>query len=1300
MKTKTTNTRYIKGTALSLIAATFLLTGCGSSGIDDVYERDAEATTQADYTVQVVDDAVLNSTIISNECSGFEEKGNGYYTLTGCSARPKSIMADGGYIAFSDANVSMGFPLIVNTNMIEQSTSYTATPLTTLLATVNDYAELVDIKNKLGFSSVQDLFEDDDDTREMQRTLNSFFIEAKENGVNLNNFADFTKDFRDMLKTATGTTPLEVVTSTKGKLKTDFDSNPSKYTNKYGVVFSGFVTNTDYTSSNGAEALLKNIGNKFGGDKEQIVFSGFIFDDVIGSSNSKYSTDANITIKNVNTGSYLDLNGTNKWTMANPYGNYIAKINMSDINESNSYFIEGRVTNTDNKQILLKSLLTGKEILSKFKTKLNSADIADLTISNVTSAKAVVLEKQTGGLTRDVDSIIEAKKLLEEEKQLVTNIAAGFKTIIDGNATTNGDTYTYISGLTTNTNFNPTEANMLSQLAAKKEEILANKTLLSQLASTDYEKFILKTTDLQGKKVVFKKANTSFDTTLLLFNDMSFILREKDDDNNPVILVGSWAINEGDLILTQNDGTIVTVTLSSLTMGGAKIENSKVIGAIPNPKGKINIGSTNIFFDVKELSNIDLTKESAPVVKFTDTFVKGKTVYSVYPEVTNGTISSYQDSLYRFATTGGTVEYTEDIKNETNKTTPSYTINTDGILTINGATYKIIQSYPTKLIVVKNNLTNYPIELFYSAVDAAAAKEIKTYDNSDFKTAPSSWSTTKSGSSLSTISDDQTLLRAIPANSTDYTKSSVGKITPIGSSVAIGIKGEITVTENWGDSQRQRGVISTRYSLPNCSGVANQGSLVVNVQVRNNKVTYMLQLKDLSTGTEYDILESPVTMVEENTLNKKYSVMTLMLENQIAIQLSDGVNAYYQYIDLPTLWGAKPTHLKSYKYPTALANGAIFAVLNDDGTGKLYEGKMNTPITVKMGDFFVINGEDTNTTNYEGGQSSVCTTTTSSGGSTTTTNTTIQTITNSFEDTSLSNFELWTDNSIVSTTQYASLGGVDVSFLGDSTGFGDLWYNTYNTNSRHLGKSTVLINPLPTATTHGTITFTDLEKSKFLNGSTWITKPENSYPKSKKLTKINSGIYQIFDDLNSSAQEEIKFVKEYSVSELNQLFSNIAPDVNVTFNGNDKGTMIVVKALKDYYDWNEPEQNWGASVPTTYSSLNDFVSNRQAPHSMFISKENGTTNTGIAFGSSSGVLVEVSNGIIINDNAGYWSITNDILNVTITTSGYDYTPAFTVKDGVVWRGEKVSNGEIHSGILYNSSALQKLNDYFTTIYNQ
>jgi hypothetical protein len=1397
MKTKITNhTRYIKGTALSLITATFLLSGCGSSGIDDVYDRSGEGTTtQADYTVQVVDDAVLGSKVMANECTGYEEKGDGWYTLTGCSSRPKAIIADGGYIDFGDTNVSMGFPLMINTNMIAQSTSYTATPLTTLLATVNDYAELEKLQQALGFTTIQDMFKDDNNTRELQQTLNSYFIEAKNNGVDINNFSDFTADFRKMITGTSETNATKVIQNARGNLLEAYRKDSEHYMKTYGVVFSGFVTSTDYKAPGGSVALLRNIGNKFRGNENQVIFSGFIFDDIIGSSNDNYDQNATITIQNLNTLEFLGLDDNNNTSLkADAYGKYTVKIDKSKIVPANAYLLKGIITNVDNEDVELQSILTGNELLAKFKTNLNTADIPDLTISNVTTAKVAILDKQGVILTNPSD-VLAAKKTLETTNQAtLLDVATGIKTLIDGSATTlnNQNTYDYIKTTINNDGTFVKPTDMTADFGTFKTKIEANKTLVTQLTSTKYEKFIIEANKISGKRLVITVAGDSFPTTIQLFSNNSYTRESKDNNLNPIFNIGKWAVNEnGDLTLTNiADNSISTITLDKLEIAKATYNTAgQFTGTTTNPKGSITKNSLSQLLEVTTLVDIDLTKYSAPMVEFTADNLKNKRLYEVYPS--NGV---YEDAVYIFNATGNSVQYSTDVQSNIGTQTEIST--TNGILTVGNDTFKIKKAYPTKLIVSKNNTQE--IELFYSAVNAAASAQIKTYDNETYKVAKftsNDWnidSTNNNGSiNLATISTIPFVLRASPIDNvaTDYTISKAGIISDnFLSTQIIGTKTELAITKNLGDSGRQRAKTSTRYVLPNFDETGTSGLLLVDVQLRYNKVVYNLKVRD-AEGIDHNILDIPVTIVEENTLNKKYQVMTVLLDNQVAIRVFDGISSYYQYIDLANLWSSKPNDLKYFKYPTALKNSVNTAFLDDDGTGTLYKGKMNTPIEAKVSNFEIINGKLDN--NYIGGYSSVCTVkdrdttpdnfnftavtnsntstefisnsitvaginaaaaisitngyysldggstwtnetstvssgqtvkvkiTSSSANSTTTTATLniggvskgfsvttkaateTTTPTNSTElitslvteiltNNSETNFESW--GATPTLDQYNSLNGTTISFL--SEGFGDAWYET-SSNWENYGFSTVTLNPAPTATSpSGAINFIETEIHKVMIDGAWATysTPKN---KSNKLNYVSNGKYNIYDDTNQTAQEEIKFVKEFSNSELNNL------DLNVTFDSNDKAAMILTKALVTYYDWNEAQKDWSSTTPTTYSSLESFISAHSG--SGYFATKDGYNNVGIGFASGStgtnGTLVEFNYGTnpVSTTNAGTWSIANGILDLNITISGYNYIPAFTMKDNVVWRGEKRLAGNLQAGVLFNTTALSKLvNKYIGT----
>ncbi len=288
---------------------------------------------------------------------------------------------------------------------------------------------------------------------------------------------------------------------------------------------------------------------------------------------------------------------------------------------------------------------------------------------------------------------------------MITKIAAGFKTIIDGTASTIGDTYTYVSSLSTSSTFTPTSGSMTNELQTQIANIQESTTLRSQLSSTTYSKFQLTETALKGKQIVFKRIGYQADSTLLLFSDNTFSLKQIDKDLLQKY-VGTWSINsDGDLLLKENTGTNIVVTLSSLSIGTATVENGKVTSITTNSKGRYTLNSasysTSILFDVKEISKIDLTTQKAPIVKFSESFLKGKALYEVYYSTSS---AKYEDRIYRFDPTLTKVKWAEDVSNETDISSQvDYTIDSTGILTISGVTYKILRSYDTKLVVQKSD---------------------------------------------------------------------------------------------------------------------------------------------------------------------------------------------------------------------------------------------------------------------------------------------------------------------------------------------------------------------------------------------------------------------------------------------------------------------------------------------------------------------------------------------------------------------------------------------------------------------
>lgn len=1286
----------IKTLILSIVTASIFYSGCGSNGIDDVYALPEDGAI-SDYTVQVVDDDVLGATVMANECSGFEEKSDGFYILTGCSTRPTAIIASGGYVRLSDANVSMGFPMMLNTNMIKQSTSYTATPLTTLLATVDSYEELINLQKQLGFSSVQAMFEDSNATRDLQRTLNSFFIEAQNSGVDLNNFSDFTADFRQSIVSAPkGSDGLASIKNAKAKMKADFDANPDKYLKKYGIVFSGFVTSTDYKTG-GSAALLKNIGSRFAGQSNSIVFSGFIYDDIIGLANKdendvvKYKSDANITIKDLTTSDFLDLNVTVNgtpayWVFANSYGQYKVDLNISAIIDSHTYLLKGEIETKSGKEVVLTSLLTGKEILNKFKAKLNTSDIPDVTITNVTTAKVALLELQDVNLT-NVEDVIDGKQNIEQQQStLLLDVATGIKTIIDGDANTTGDTFSYIKTKisATGTTFTPA-SDMEAQLGEFKAKITEDKTLSTQLKATTNTKFMVTTAKIKDQVIIFKKIGFTFKSKLSIFKNGTYIFDEKMDDGTPLYQVGDWDINsDGDLVLINTDANITTLIFSSLDMGKATFSNGKFTGMSESPKGRFVQSEGKTLFDVTNINAIDYKVIQPPMVKFIEADLKGKVFYEVY-KVSGSSPIKYEDAYYSFHTTNKTVLYNADVKEglKGNGSTNTWSIS-NGILTIDNDTFKIKQSYDTKLICKKNE-SNESIEFYYSAIKAAASKEVKTYSADENKMIDkfgiSYWGHISSEDNNNPnhntiVTDPFVTLKAIPLNGDidNYKHSQIGaylKTSTVDTPTkTIGIKTQITVTKNNGDSNRQIAGVNAKYYLPSCVSGETDGQFYVVVLAKNNKIQYMLKLKD-SNGIQHRIYDKPIVILEENTLNVNYEIMILLVKNVIIIQVAHGENAYYQYIPLETLWSGKADLLKGYKYPTSYRNSYAFAELYDDGTEK-YKGKSNAPVEVKMNLFKLVNGDETN--NYLGGQSSLC-----SGSSSTEDTNTTSSPTNPATVLPTIN---WTDSSNeVDFWKSATVGNYDSL---NAISLSDIPTTAYELEYRPSDDYSLEIEKVVRDATQ-------MQWSELEPDGSWKNKNLDTFTISNnEITTTNNDMYA-----------KVKFVEVVDATGLNNGSS--------IFTDGDKVYKLVVKYIADSYELYEKVRTHGNMQQEYYQTFSELIEYQSSSH-WFMSKDGNYTGGGISFAENSsgttGTLIEVdSGGTVTNNSAGTWEITTisgvgEVLIITPTIAGYKGSSTnpnekniFRIKDGFVYKGDYNKAGNEYEGFWFNESAKNNFTSY-------
>lgn len=951
-----------KGALFSIATASVIFAGCGSNDIDDVYPLEKE--TNYTYTVKVVDDAIKGATVVANECNSYEELADGYYKLSGCYSKPKAIISSGGYITLDGNTTQMDFPLILNTEMFEGE-EFTITPLTTLLSTAKSHYELNQIKEALGFDNIQDMFKDtrdDADKTKIQQQINAFFINAKNSGLDLNKFGLLAQELRDnIIAKKDEANPLAVVQAAQKKFKDDFLNDGAKkaqYLEMYGIVFSGFVTQTNFNETN-PKSFLSDISQKYKTEKNSLVFSGFVYDDIIGESSDKYNTNATVKLVDLNTSDEI-FN-----IQANDYGSWnIKDVNISKIQNDNLYSFESSIENIKDKNntIVLKSLLKGSEILDKYKSKVNTSDLPDLTISNVTTAKYACWEKKG-----NISDLLEFKKEFESSKQII-DLSGFIKSMVDGDTVfTGSNSYEYLlSKMDTSCNLTATNVTDLETMKSKTQN---DTTLNQQFNSTVIQDFVLTEDMFKDIVISYKDTNTNKKYKLFMFANKTFILEGKDFYN-----IGEWSLSNNKLVLSINNQTQATnISFSQTVSVDKKTQASFKNGNFTFTEGlKARILETNNLLDIADVSKIDLTKYQAPIVKFEQDKLINKVFYEVYQD----TQGNYQDRFIKLEK-DGVAKVNEDLgSNELSGATSTSWSVSNGILRIGTDTYKINTATNTKIVLTKNS--DLSVEFFYSSINAAASKEIHKYTNAQYlqNIALGEFAETKNNqehNSLETIIIDSTTklkLTSTPFNNdkNNYAYSYVVADKTFSSEKNIGTRINLSQTYNMGNSQNQSSGYVVKYNLPNCNSSSNDGELQVVVKVTTDGVSYNLKLKK-SDGSIVNIFDKPVMIIDESTINKNYDTMVLYLDNKIAVRVSDGQNSYYQYTDFISLRNSKNKLLGYYKYPNKLNDLRFFNNLNNlrypDGTS-LYKEYENTKVELTINSASIISGSaDDNYINKE-----------------------------------------------------------------------------------------------------------------------------------------------------------------------------------------------------------------------------------------------------------------------------------------------------------------------------------------------
>jgi len=968
------------------IALLALFIGCGSDGIDDVY-RMPEDILITDYSVQAVDDPIINAVVTSDTCTGYEERTDGYYILTGCSAKPRSILIEGGFVDLNGDGIqqdenetNMGMPLMLNTAQVDKdSTSFAVTPLTTLVANAESDEEIEEIANAFDITK-ENLYKapgSENNISDILRSLNVLLIDAKEYGIE--NQLEFLKDFRKSIKEAkednSSSTGADLVAASRKNLAEK--ANDPIYIRKYGVVFSGFVTSQEYDDT---ETLLQGVANAYKVPNDEVVFSGFIYDDII--------TDANISIYY-----YMESNGSKQEvgtaqtdenaSSDKKIGKWTIEIESKVLDEDRVLVFEGKAK-VGEKDIILNSAISTIVLREMYQSRINTADLKDVTITNITTAKLAILKQLKSDILTAAEGakeIIEKKQIIEQNpkvKAILKSTSAAIKAVIDKNETmsikdqnitdtvhfTDLLTAKIIGGVftgdeniskakaddvvneseleeialtikTTITN----EANISKTVIEETEEEINNdKTLSDQLLSTVYKKFKVDDKNLLGISLVVKIDDEEEPLEINFFDNKTFTLHRKDNGGIEQI-IGNWSVTDtGDLNVSYSEG-YYKVSFSSLTQSSRG-----------NFKHYIdtNITESNNF-TILNIKKFDKDKMFPPLLEFDNNLLQGKSFYEVYFDIND---TKYQDRRWEFDTNSVYVNPDATSNNNDGITPYPYTLS-NGELTFNNKTYKIVNSFEDR-ILCDNNVT-----IYYSPINAAAAMELKNYEDkissTSLHTSLIPWVTSGfEGINTHFLSDNILILNAKPKSDDDFSKSYTAISNSSVAPDVIGTQTEIEVSQNNGNSDRQRGYVRVDYALQSCDIFKEDGKLSAFVLIKGSKVQFILKQDDTK-------ILSNATMVEENTIGKKYKVMIFLVKNKLVIVVDDGIKSNYQYVDLEKL------DLGAYKLPNKISKISTGAGLWTDGTDSYKDGKLNAPVQTKIYSFKTISN-DGETTYYPTGE--------------------------------------------------------------------------------------------------------------------------------------------------------------------------------------------------------------------------------------------------------------------------------------------------------------------------------------------
>lgn len=720
------------GKKVATVLSTAVFIGCGGGGDDSTVKNDLTPTggdtpvvqEYKPYNVSVIDDAVLGAKVEGIGCKPSVNQGDGNYTLE-CLESPKYIVANGGFVDVNgngkqDANeTNMGLPLILNA---KSDGDLIVTPLTTLIANIQDEQELKELADKLGID-VSD-FEKDLSSKntELFQTLNALLVIASDSGI--------TNQLLLMEKLRASIISSEKNSDTKVMLHTALEKMKSDpdLIKEFGTVFiSGFIdeSQTITSTQNILETLSKDYGSVA---DDKIIITGFIYDGII--------KEANITI--------LDGNTIVGNALGNAKGKWKITLNKTVLDTNKVLLFQGSAIDDNGDKIELKSAITTMYLRELAKQRINVQDTIDLIISNITTAQVAILTKKGDGSLPEADQLEEEKNKIELfDQDLLLEVSAVIKSIIDGNATIDADQDTYsfvVENLLVDENnettFETVNQSVTKEIDQQSKAIKEDPILAQQLYSIEGENSLTPVLNksLYSSSVVLTNGQLLKEYTKAIINNNQLTLSFYKLENNAWIKTDEevhkgYIANNTFYFNGENDTPYAVVLVDTKSSYSVKMNKDYLFYTFNHKLYKpyndmdMNIDNIEIYtesFDV--VATLKDMKDSKIIGKlptdFSSLSVKEQTVF-----LNNILIDKIEEREIVTSETNTTVVSDSNTSSETNNTTPS----------INTTTFQFPSVYYSDIRMDEEWSNNAPIEQYKANRFTLTADKKFQFDKLIFK---------------------------------------------------------------------------------------------------------------------------------------------------------------------------------------------------------------------------------------------------------------------------------------------------------------------------------------------------------------------------------------------------------------------------------------------------------------------------------------------------------------------------------------------------------------------------------------